>query len=511
MNRPVRHWVARLKSDPAIPITVLTFAVTIVLGLLILGHLFPQPLSTHYPPAWASWLDIFVTFPLLAILCCLSFRGSRGIPALLSLVLVIPIVQIFASYFVYYAATPLGLAALKIPWPSRVSAYEFGPILAIALVSGLLLGRGLFRDLPELRPKVSRGVLILAAISSVLLAYWQYTLRYLSGARLATLVSDVGITTNAGGRDLLHGINPYTHPLPPWGGHGSIIYGPVAFGLASPFSALPATMASQVAVAFFVAMMCVGIWKAVRLFNPQLALPGALLFLALPTTSWMLEASMEIHAITGAVVVWTLYAFLARRDALVGLLVGIGALTSIVPGLLIFPLALAEKSWKYRLTVLLSFLVLLGGTVLLALRFSPSLVRGVPEFLHRQLSTSGTLVLNSYLPGSVNLVLKPACLAILVGWSLYAASRAKSRLDVLRVAAVVLVLVPFAIGFYYTFFFLWGSAAVVMYLMATIRLPSSSEPTDSIPPGASISFEPAAVPPKIARSDPSSPEPGPMT
>src|SRR5467141_1945323 len=75
----------------------------------------PLPFETSLstPPDWASWFDVYLTFPLLIILCLLPFRTSRqGSVTLLCTVAVVPIYLVFASYFLYYAQAPLGLWAL---------------------------------------------------------------------------------------------------------------------------------------------------------------------------------------------------------------------------------------------------------------------------------------------------------------------------------------------------------------------------------------------------------------
>src|SRR5437899_4106040 len=87
-------------------------AYSLVLLFLRFAPFAPLPFETPLiaPPDWASWFDIYITFPILIILCLLPFRSSRqGSVSLLCTVAIIPIYLVFASYYFYYAQTPLGL------------------------------------------------------------------------------------------------------------------------------------------------------------------------------------------------------------------------------------------------------------------------------------------------------------------------------------------------------------------------------------------------------------------
>src|SRR2546422_11767058 len=132
-------------------LSLVTVALVYAASLLFLKYAafaplpFETPLST--PPDWASWFDVYLTFPLLIVLCLLPFRASRqGSITLLCTVAVIPLYLVFASYFFYYAQTPLGLWAFVIPVTLLVPSLILVVVLAAPMINSLILARNMGRD-----------------------------------------------------------------------------------------------------------------------------------------------------------------------------------------------------------------------------------------------------------------------------------------------------------------------------------------------------------------------------
>src|SRR5260370_12614172 len=260
---------------------------------------FEMPLVA--PPDWASWFDAYLKFPILMILCLLPFRSlRRGSVSLLCAVAIIPIYLVFASYYFYYAQTPLGLWILVIPLTLVVPTIILVTILSVPLINSLIIGRNLVRDggnaiALNLDRFATRIYFLNIASFSVGLAFLQAYLRSIvPGIALTSWVSDVGISVDAGARDIVDGINPYTHSIPPWGGTGGT-YGPVTYLLAVPFTFLPAGWATHISALFYALLTSAGIWKCMQLLSARAAPFCAALFLALPTTSCSLEVGMTSH------------------------------------------------------------------------------------------------------------------------------------------------------------------------------------------------------------------------
>src|SRR5438445_4509965 len=223
----------------SVNLSLVTVALVYAASLLFLKYAslaplpFETPLST--PPDWASWFDVYLTFPLLIVLCLLPFRTSRqGSITLLCTVAVIPLYLVFASYFFYYAQTPLGLWAFVIPVTLLVPSLILVVVLATPMINSLILARNMWRDedngIKFRLDGLSQKLYFFAiATLSVGLAFLQAYMRSsVSGVALTGWVSDIGITVDAGARYIVSGVNPYTHGLPPWGGHGAT-YRPVTY------------------------------------------------------------------------------------------------------------------------------------------------------------------------------------------------------------------------------------------------------------------------------------------
>jgi hypothetical protein len=443
------------------------------LVLLFLRHapFAPLPFETPLiaPPDWASWFDIYITFPILIILCLLPFRSSRqGSVSLLCTVAIIPIYLVFASYYFYYAQAPLGLWILVIPLTLVVPTAILLMVLSVPLINSIILGRNLTRDngiatrlsLDRLATKLYFSVI--AALSVGLALLQAYLRSTVPGIALTSWVSDVGISVDAGARYIVSGINPYTHAIPPWGGPGGT-YGPVTFLLAVPFTFLPPGWAAHVSALFYAILTSVGIWKCMQLFSTRTAAFCAAFFLALPTTSWAIEVGMTSHLGLAALIVWSLFMFLKARYAWSGLISGIGLLTLGIPGFLIMPFLIIAKTRAHKLRTLAGFLVpvilSLGG--LLAL-FPPTFLVSEAQIAYFNLGL-GWLTPDLIFSSAFIKIVSVITTAWLVFWLAYASFRARNdNRRFLAVIATFLLLVPFTAANYFAFFYVWGSAVALM-------------------------------------------------
>jgi hypothetical protein len=447
----------------------------------------PLPFETPLiaPPDWASWFDAYITFPILIVLCLLPFRNSRGGTALLvSTVATIPLYLVIASYFFYYAQTPLGLWTLVIPLTLLVPTAVLVVILAAPLVNSLVLARSLRHDSEDrlglsLNRLATRFYFFAIAAVSVGLALLQAYLRStIPGVALTSWVSDVGISVDAGARYLVSGINPYTHSIPPWGGTGAT-YGPVTYLLAVPFTFLPAGWAAHVSALVYALVTSVGIWKCMQLFSARYAVFCAAFFLALPTTSWAIEVGMTSHLGLTALIVWSLFFFLNGKSLWSGLICGVGLLTLVIPGFLIIPYVTAAKNKRSKVRTIAGFLVPIALTLVFLLAVFPT------RFLLSEAETAYSNFGAGWL--TPDLIFSPAVIKAisiiatgwLFFWLIHASSRAKNDSPrFLAVIATFLLVIPFAAANYFAFFYVWGSAVA---LMAIFSLVANRQPlTESV-------------------------------
>jgi Glycosyltransferase family 87 len=443
----------------------------IVLLFLRYAPYAPLPFETPLiaPPDWASWFDAYITFPILIILCLLPFRNSRGGSAILvSTVATIPLYLVIASYFFYYAQTPLGLWTLVIPLTLLVPTAVLFVILAAPLINSLVLARGLRLDREDrlglsLNRVATRLYFFAIAALSVGLALLQAYLRStIPGVALTSWVSDVGISVDAGARYLVSGINPYTHSIPPWGGTGAT-YGPVTYLLAVPFTFLPAGWAAHVSALVYALITSVGIWKSMQLFSARYAAICAAFFLALPTTSWAVEVGMTSHLGLAALIVWSLFLFLNGKSMWSGLICSVGLLTLLIPGFLVIPYLTAARNRPSRLRMIAGFLIPIVLTMGFLLTMFPT------RFLFSEAETAyGNFGAGWLTP---DLIFSPAVIKAisiiatgwLVFWLIYASSRARNDSPrFLAIIATFLLVIPFAAANYFAFFYVWGSAVALI-------------------------------------------------
>jgi hypothetical protein len=298
---------------------------------------------------------------------------------------------------------------------------------------------------------------------SVGLAFLQAYLRStVTNIALTSWVSDVGISVDAGARDLVSGINPYTHSIPPWGGTGAT-YGPVTYILAVPFTFLPSGWATHVSALFYAVLTSVGIWKCVQVFSVRFAAYCAAFFLALPTTSWAIEVGMTSHLGLAALIVWSLFMFLKGRYMWSGLICGIGLLTLAIPGFLILPYLIVAKNRTFKLQTLAGFLVpvLLTLSGLLAI-FPPSFLLSEAQTAYNNFG-AGWLTPDLIFSPTFIKTISIITTGWLVFWLTYASFNARNdSRKFLAVIATFLLLVPFAAANYFAFFYVWGSAVALM-------------------------------------------------
>ena len=457
-----------------IPVLV-ALAYSTVLLFLRYAPFSPLPFETPLvaPPDWASWFDAYLTFPILIILCLLPFRSSRrGSVSLLCTVAIIPIYLVFASYYFYYAQTPLGLWILVIPLTLVVPTAILITILSAPLINSLILSRNLARDegstiglsLDHLGTKL---YFFIIASLSVGLAFLQAYLRSIvPGIALTGWVSDVGISVDAGARYVVSGINPYTHSIPPWGGTGAT-YGPVTYLLAVPFTFLPAGWAPHFSALFYAILTAVGIWKCVHLFSPKIAPICAAFFVALPTTSWAIEVGMTSHLGLAALIVWSLFLFISSRYLWSGLTCSVGLLTLVIPGFMIIPYLIIASSRADKLRTLAGFLLplilALGGVLAL---FSPKFLVSEAQTAYANFGggwLTPDLIFSSTFIKAISIITT----GWLVFWLAYASFRARSdNRRLLVIVATFLLLVPFTAANYFAFFYVWGSATALIAIFA---------------------------------------------
>jgi hypothetical protein len=399
-----------------------------------------------------------------------------------------PFYLIFASYFFYYAQSQLGLWALIIPLTLLVPTLILVAILATPLINSLVLARNMASDHENgirlsLDAPATKLYFIAVASLSVAIAFLQTYLRStVNGIPLTGWVSDIGITVDAGARDLLTGINPYTHGLPPWGGPGGV-YGPIIYLLGVPFTFLPSGWAAHVSALFYAVLTSIGIWKCMQLLSPRVAVYAGALFLALPTTSWAIEGGMTSHIGVAAIIVWSLYMFLSARYGWSGLICGFGLLTLWFPGLLIIPYLIVANSKTHILRTLAGFLppvmLTLGGALVL---FRPSFLVSEVYTIYSNFGV-GWLTPDLIFSPTFIKVVSIITTGWLVFWLAYASFRARNdNTRFLAVIATFLLLVPFTAANYFAFFYVWGSAIALMALFSLManqeRLIGSS--TDAV-------------------------------
>jgi len=391
-------------------------------------------------------------------------------------VAVIPLYLVFASYYFYYAQAALGLWAFVIPVTLLVPSLILVVVLAIPMINSLILARNMGRDEDngiKFRSDALGQKLYFFTIAtlSVSLAFVQAYLRSsVKGVALTGWVSDIGITVDAGARDLVSGVNPYTHGLPPWGGLG-VTYGPVTYLLGVPFTFLSPGWAAHMSALFYAILTSIGIWKLMQLFSPKTAAYSAALFLALPTTSWAIEGGMTSHMALAGLIVWSLFMFFNARYFWAGLICSLGLFTLAIPGILIIPYIIAADNREIRFKTVAGFAapIILGLGGLLAI-----LPSGFLSFAIQRIDyVVGSGWLTPFLIFSPAFIKAISIITTgwLVFWLVYRSLRSRNDdRKLLAIIATFLLLIPFTAANYFAFFYIWGSAVALIAILSHVKL-----------------------------------------
>lgn len=466
----VRRLVELADDNLSVVIVATLFGAVLVYVSTLANGIVPTA-TIATPLGWSSWIDAFVTFPLLSVACLILFRNSRNVATLLSLVSVTVVYVILSTYYYAYATGPFGLAALSILPVAIAPANPLVLVLLFPVAGALMLSWGVLSARIEIASWADTPVFVFVAAISVLLVVFQMAVRLLangglfgSGNDLLGWVSDIGIGTDFAARDLLHGINPYSHPIPPWGGYASLYYGPFAFLAAVPFALLPVGIGAHAATAFYFGITAVGVWKCVRIWNQRYAASAAMFLVALPLSSWFLDGAFEIHAIATSIIVWSLYSYLSGRHLWASLLAGIGFFTLVVPGALIILYTLRRGSLPSKLIDLSAFALPVGVVAALVLLIYPGQIVGA---LHGLFSGWGVgQNVNVYLTASANQTIRLILTVALLVWMSYRSYTLPDHLNTVRTAAVFYLLLPFAAGYFIPFFSIWGVPLAIVALFA---------------------------------------------
>jgi methyltransferase family protein len=418
------------------------------------------------PPGWASWFDLVALFPLTGILSyAIIGVDNRSAPLAWLLTFAPATSSALASYYFFFQ--PASGYSLPVFTEGLLQLSVYILPIAIAFALSLLLFDRNTSQLSRQAATAKRRLPWIAAACAIALAAAEIVLRFSASKGIEiSWVSDIGITLESGARELLSGMNPYTVLLPPWYGPANILYGPVAFAVAAPFSLLPAGAAAHASSGAFALVASFGVWKVMRKLSPQFAELAALLFIALPTTAFTLETGTSLHLLTVAVAIWTFYFYLRGWYASVGLLALIGLLTSVVPGaLLVGYLAFSRTRTKGLLFgFCLPLALVVGGALLFfPITFAEGLVVGVWNGLGGWFKGFS---INAMLEPGLNKPLVLFALLILFGWFVRESYRASTPARLAIVFGVFLLFLPIALGFFAVYFYVWSSAFIVVGLFS---------------------------------------------
>lgn len=464
--------------------TATTLQVTIVLAYLtttlyIISSpgLPPLRLPISPTPDWTSWFDVAVAYPILVVGCTWILRRElvKEVLAAAAVVTFIPMYHVIESYLVLYSPSATV--------PGDVLYLSFA-VISVAIVFFVRLHVTGLSGRSLLVPS-RKELFWLVAVLSVGIAWLQIGLRLSTHPPLLTSwVSDIGITADAGARDLLHGINPYATPLPPWGGPASLLYGPVGLGLLAPFALLPRGWGALVGSTFFAVLTALGVRKCVSYWRPNVATEAGLLFLALPTTSWAMEAGLAPYLIASAMIVWSIALRLGGRPMTSSFVLLLGTLTALVPAILLIPFLL-YSSRREVIRIVAGFALPMSAGVAAAVRLvGPALV--VTKL--KELVYIGSFGFYRSLGLAWSEFFALAILCVVVEWAVLTRSTTSihSHGAEVTLSAEILVLVPLV----------FGSDFPAVYVMAgcvLVILLSLDRPLKSLGPDAKPRMDPPLV------------------
>lgn len=283
---------------------------------------------------------------------------------------------------------------------------------------------------------------------------------------MISVVSDVGWAAQVGAKDLIHGISPYSAPLPPWGGSAPLSYGPMEFVLLAPFAPLSINVGAHVASVFYLLLTALGIFMTVREYRPSAAPVAALTFIALPVTFYIVSAAFTQHIIAASLIVWAAFFYVTSRYRISGLLLALSGLTIGIPFALILPFLIPLKGVQ-RVKLLQGYIPIIAVLpVGLIIIFGEAALTSLNAF---------TGVVSLY---GLGLFLTPFAQSILMWipvagmfvWFIYESLVGRSKEDALRTSALFMMLLPFAVGYFYAFFFIWQGVLLIIYLFIRMEV-----------------------------------------
>lgn len=459
-----RDWIRRYYPLLA---TAVLYALVATLSYAIVGNKAPRPFSPlNTIVDWASWFDVLIAFPILSILCAIPFVGKRSSYVVVPVILLSPLFLILNSFFLTYNLPALGLLFFITPIIDIVPAALIAFTYAVPVVLALLVLYGISRE-PVKVWHMPKFYFVAVASVSVALVAADFFMRYaVFSSSMITVVSDVGWAAQSGAMALIHGISPYSASLPPWGGPAPLSYGPMEFVLIAPFAPLPIDVGAHVASLFYAFLTALGIYMTIREIRPSVAPMAALTFIALPITFYAVSAAFTPHLIIAALIAWTTYFYVTQKYRLAGLLMGLSGLTIGIPFALIIPFIFPlNRSQKFRMLqgylpivaiLPLGMLFIFGGGFL----NSTSVFTGV-------VSLYG---LGLFLTPFADGIMKWIPVAAIAVWFLYASSKGRTREDAIRTGAIFMLLLPFAVGFFFAFFFVWQGLLLLIYIFSRMEV-----------------------------------------
>lgn len=464
-----RNWVG-----PYLPVivTAVLYSVVAAVSYSIVGDKAPVPFSPlNSIIDWASWFEVLIVFPVLSILCAIPFVGTRSSFVVVPVILMSPLFLILNSFFLVYNLPSLGIFLFVIPLIELAPAGLIATVFIVPLALVLFAAYQAPRAPVQARAMPKLYFISAAAVSLVLVAA-DFIMRYNTvggSSSLITVVSDVGWAAQAGAQELIHGINPYSAPLPPWGGSAPISYGPMDFVMLAPFALLSISTGAHVASVFYALLTALGIFMAVRAFRPSVAPVAALTFIALPVTFYVVSAAFTPHIIVASLLAWTVFLYVKSRYRLSGLLLGLSGLTIGIPFALIVPFIFPLKKSE-RLRMLEGYVpvvaILVAGIYLI---FGDGALASLDAFT----SIVSFYGMGMYLTPLADSILKWIPVAAISIWFLYSSLKGRSKEDALKTGAIFMLLLPFAVGYFYAFFFVWQGLLLVIYLFVRMEVKGS--------------------------------------
>ncbi len=443
------------------------------------------PITT--PPGLPSWLDIYVVFPALAIVLVFVIRRVELVTKLvIGAVVVLPyVLTTFLWYFSFYHYAY---------WTTETQIGTLAGSVAVSTLLGVCFLYLPRLNLSELTTKRARATLLVGSAISLLASAGESLLRPITNSPDPIYWSgDIGIGVASGAFDLVHGINPYTHGLYPWGGPAALPYGPVSFMLATPFANFSTGIATHLATYVFMALCALMVWANVRLILPAFATVSALLFVSLPIVMGATEGTVSSHFMVTFLVLAATYAFLRRKRSLSGVLLSLATLTLVFPALLAVPMILYDrKGWlRFLGTFTISTAVGLGGLAMIlahpgAGSVATSAAAGGLKWTSAYQSLLG--------PGFGVIVSATICVGTVFVVVLRRFNVSESASNFLGSSASLLFMVPVMVGYSYSAFFLWPLAVGLIAIASRSKASKDPLHTGAGSSGESVVFNPKLVP-----------------